>query len=186
MFIRDTVLVGIRFLFHDFIPIILADVQINFFQLAPNTWRLIICFMSSCFKKKLSLSLVIFRKIFQFINSANNTPGWVFINQRPSMKHIGNGLSIPDNNFKWKEKFVYLECEGDDWGTLFRSSFRKVMDGSPNKITLTIEEQVTFEALTEDDGKTHSWDLLNETTLRELKLSPVFAKGNFLLFLFFE
>lgn len=35
---NDTIFAGIRFPFHPFIPILLADVQINRCQLAPNAW----------------------------------------------------------------------------------------------------------------------------------------------------
>lgn len=53
------------------------------------------------------------------------------------MPHIVNKLSIPDNNLKWKDEFIYLIWEGGDWGTLLRLAFDKVTDGSSGNIHLT-------------------------------------------------
>lgn len=88
-----------------------------------------------------------------------------------------NSLSIPENNPKWKDEFMYLLWDEGDWGTLFRSSFGRVMDGSPNDIVLLPEDQETYDALINDNGQIHSKDLLNEMTLREVGISPVSEKG---------
>lgn len=174
---KDTILAGIRFPFHPFIPTLLADVQINSCQLAPNAWRLILCFMVICLKKNFPPSVAIFRNNFQFKNISQTIQGWVFLNQRLNIPHIVNSLSTPDNNLKWKDEYMYLAWEEGNWGTLFRSSFGSVMDGSPNDIVLSPEERVAYDTLIKDNGQTHSWDLLNEMTLREFGLSPVFEKG---------
>lgn len=60
-------------------------------------------------------------------------------------------------------EFVYVTWEDGDWGTLFRSSFGLVIDGSPGNIELSPEEQVAFDALTSNNEQTHSWDLFKET-----------------------
>lgn len=112
------------------------------------------------------------------------SPGWVYLNQRPTVPHIVNGLSIPENNLKWKDEFVYLLWEGGDWGTLFRQTFTRVMDGSPDEIQLSPEEQQAYDVLTTDNGTTHAWFLLKESSLREVGLSPVSEKGNQFLFFF--
>ncbi|KAL8124599.1 hypothetical protein AgCh_012299 [Apium graveolens] len=73
--------------------------------------------------------------------------------------------SIPDNNQNWRNSFVGLRWENGDWGTLFRSSFRKVNDGSLKSIHLTPEETIIYDELTRDDGATVSWTLLEEFSL---------------------
>ena len=83
-----------------------------------------------------------------------------------------------------EEGIFLLKVGGGDWGTLFRSSFGKVVDGSPNDIVLSDEEQITYVVLTADKGKTHSWFLLRETVLVEHGLSPVSEKGKDLFYLF--
>ncbi|KAL8103124.1 hypothetical protein AgCh_027598 [Apium graveolens] len=72
-----------------------------------------------------------------------------------------------------KKEFLYVLWEGGDWGTLFRSSFGQAVDGSPNDIILTEEETKAFNLLTQDNGTSHSWDLIRETVLVERGLSPV-------------
>ena len=105
---RDMLKAGVRIPFHPFIPLLLAEVRISPCQLPPNAWRLILCFIVSCLKHKRPFSVAVFRKIFQFKNSPDKYPGWVSINQRPNFPHIVNGLSILDNNLKWKKEFFFL------------------------------------------------------------------------------
>ncbi|KAL8108740.1 hypothetical protein AgCh_025000 [Apium graveolens] len=113
------------------------------------------------------------RKIFQFNNSPDKNPGWVSLNQRPTVLHIVNGKSISENNLGWKKDFLYVLWEGGDWGTLFRSCFGLAVDGSPNDMVLSEEETKAFNLLTQDNGTSHSWDLIRETVLVERGLSPV-------------
>ncbi|KAL8147422.1 hypothetical protein AgCh_004941 [Apium graveolens] len=173
---RDTLRAGIRLPFHPFIPLLLADVGISPCQLPPNSWRLILCYLSQCAKHNVPTSVAVFRKIFQFKNSPDKSPGWVSINQRPTIPHIVNGKSIPDNNLGWKKDFLFVIWEGGDWGSLFRSSFGLAVDGSPNDITLSEEEARGFNLLTQDNGTSHCWDLIRETVLVERDLSPVNKK----------
>ncbi|KAL8087763.1 hypothetical protein AgCh_037786 [Apium graveolens] len=143
----------------------------------PNSWRLILCYLSQCAKHKVPTSVAVFRKIFQFKNSPDKSPGWVSLNQRPTIPRIVNGKSIPDNNLEWKKDFLFVVWEGGDWGTLFRSSFGLAVDGSPNDITLSEEEARAFNLLTQDNGTSHSWDFIRETILVERGLSPVPKKS---------
>ncbi|XP_074351480.1 uncharacterized protein LOC141690592 [Apium graveolens] len=69
--------------------------------------------------------------------------------------------------------FVGLRWENGDWGTLFRSSFGKVSDGSLKSIHLTPEETIIYNGLTQDDGTTTSWTLLEEFSLIHVGLSSV-------------
>ncbi|KAL8088605.1 hypothetical protein AgCh_038398 [Apium graveolens] len=170
---KDTLRAGIRLPFHPFIPVLLADVGISPCQLPPNSWRLILCYLSQCAKHNVSTYVAVFRKIFQFKNSPDKNPRWVSLNQRPTVPHIVNGKSIPDNNLGWKKDFLFVIWEGGDWGTLFRSSFGLAVDGSPNDIILSEEETRAFNLLTQDNGTSHSWDLIRETVLVERGLSPV-------------
>ena len=117
-----------------FIPYLLADLQINPCQLPPNAWRNILCFMFCCLREGFPLSVAVFRKVFQCYNSSSSNCGWVYVKQRPKCKHIFNSASIPDNNQNWRNSFVGLRWENGDWGTLFRSSFGKVSDGSLKSI----------------------------------------------------
>ncbi|XP_074325296.1 uncharacterized protein LOC141662127 [Apium graveolens] len=115
----------------------------------------------------------VFRKVFQCYNSSSNICGWVYVKQRPKSKHIFNSASIPDNNQNWRNSFVGLRWENGDWGTLFRSSFGKVSDGSLKSIHLTPEETIIYNGLTQDDGTTTSWTLLEEFSLIHVGLSSV-------------
>ena len=174
---RDALLGGLRFPVHPFIPKLLADIQISPCQLVPNGWRLVHCFLVQCSRKELEPTVPVFRKIFQFKNSAISYPGWVYISHRPGVPHIFNPASIPDNNIKWKDEFLKLEWKGGDWGTLFRKSFSRVQDGSANTIKLTEAEQVAYNKLVEDDGRSLGWELLDEFTLKSVGLSRVSDEG---------
>ncbi|XP_074336556.1 uncharacterized protein LOC141673711 [Apium graveolens] len=169
----DALNAGLRFPFHPFIPHLLADLQINPCQLPPNAWRNILCFMVCCLREGFPLSVAVFRKVFQCYNSSSNICGWVYVKQRPKSKHIFNSASIPDNNPNWRNSFVGLRWENGDWGTLFRSSFGKVSDGSLKSIHLTPEETIIYNGLTQDDGTTTSWTLLEEFSLIHVGLSSV-------------
>ncbi|KAL8149186.1 hypothetical protein AgCh_006264 [Apium graveolens] len=85
-----------------------------------------------------------------------------------------------DRACQWKKDAlcVYRDTlrAGGDWGSLFRSSFGLAVDGSPNDITLSEEEARGFNLLTQDNGTSHSWDLIRETVLVERGLSPVNKK----------
>ncbi|KAL8094462.1 hypothetical protein AgCh_036117 [Apium graveolens] len=85
----------------------------------------------------------------------------------------GLSASIPDNNQHWRNSFVELRWENGEWGTLFRSSIRKVSDGSLKSIHLTPEETIIYDELTRDDGATTSWTLLEEFSLIHVGLSSV-------------
>ncbi|KAK1394402.1 hypothetical protein POM88_013458 [Heracleum sosnowskyi] len=174
---KDAIVAGLRFPFHEFIPKLLADVQISPCQLPPNAWRIIMCFMVLCLKNNFPLSVSLFRKIFQFKNSSALSPGWVYLNHRASTPPIFHPKSIPDNNPKWKNEFMYLVWEGGDWGTLFRRSFSRVSDGSPNDIVLTDEEAHAYDELTKDNNTTLAWELLDEFVLKSLGLSNVSDKA---------
>jgi hypothetical protein len=176
---RETLVAGLRFPFHEFIPRLLADVQINPCQLPPNAWRIILCFMVLCLEQNLPLYVPLFRKIFQFYNSPPKCPGWVYIKLRNNVPPLFNGKSFPENNTGWKELFLYLEWEGGDWGTLFRSSFSRVSDGNARGIKLNLEEKAAFAILTEVDGEAITMSsLLSEDSLRAVGLSPVSERGN--------
>ncbi|KAL8101143.1 hypothetical protein AgCh_033140 [Apium graveolens] len=120
-----------------------------------------------------TLSVAVFRKVFQCYNSSSSICGWVYVKQRPKSKHIFNSASIPDNNQNWRNSFVRVRWENGDWGTLFRSSFGKVSDGSLKSIHLTPEETIIYNGLTQDDGTTTSWTLLEEFSLIHVGLSSV-------------
>ena len=181
---KDTIVAGVRFPFHEFIPRLLADIQINPCQLPPNAWRIINCFMVRCLQNNFPLSIPLFRKIFQFKNSAVNNLGWVYINHRIGVPPIFHPKSIPDNNIRWKDEFVYLVWEGGDWGTLFRKSFGRVSDGSAADIVLNEEEAHAYAELTKDNGTTVAWELLDEFVLKSVGLSKVSDKGKPLVLTF--
>ncbi|KAK1400169.1 hypothetical protein POM88_010032 [Heracleum sosnowskyi] len=112
-----------------------------------------------------------------FKNSSAISLGWVYINHRHSTPPIFHPKSIPDNNPKWKNEFMYLVWEGGDWGTLFRRSFSRVSDGSPNDIVLNDEEAYAYAELTKDNYATLAWELLDEFQLKSLVLSSVSDKA---------
>lgn len=57
---KDALVAKLRFSFHEFIPLLLADLQINPCQLSSNTWRIIICFIVFCLRGGYPLSIAVF------------------------------------------------------------------------------------------------------------------------------
>ena len=174
---RDALIGGLRFPIHPFIVKLLADAQVSPCQIAPNAWRAINTFLVICLKKGFQPSVAVFRKIFQFRNSSSSSLGWVFVAQRAGRPHIYDGNSIPENNQKWKSDFLYVHWEGGDWGTLFRKSFGRVSDGSPDHIILSEEDQLAYNELIKDNGQSHYRTFLDELVMREVGISPVSQKG---------
>ncbi|KAL8123914.1 hypothetical protein AgCh_011789 [Apium graveolens] len=82
-----------------------------------------------------------------------------------------------ENNPKWRDEFVRLTWAGGDWATLFRRPFCKVSDGGPGSIKLSDEEEVAYQALISDDGKTDTWTLLEEFSLKKVGLSQASDKA---------
>ena len=74
-------------------------------------------FYGPCLKKNIPLSVALFRKIFQFKNNSSQSVGWVYINQRPGSPHMFNGISLPENNPKWRDYFLLFVWKDGDWGT---------------------------------------------------------------------
>ena len=179
---RDALMAGLRFPFHEFIVRLFAAVHIHPCQVVPNGWRGIFCFMVLCIRKNIPLSVALFRKIFQFKNSSSQSPGWVYINQRSGSPHIFNGLSLPENNPKWRDEFMVLVWKNGDWGTLFRKSFNRVSDGSPDSIELSEEEKLAYLELIADGGSAHFRQLTEEFSLKAAGLSHVSDEGNSLTF----
>lgn len=99
---------GLRFPFQEFIPRLLTDFQVNPFQPPPNAWRNILYFMVLFLGIKFPLSLVLLKKIFQFYNSPLSQSGRILIRLRPKIPFILDGLTIPENNLKWRDEFVRL------------------------------------------------------------------------------
>ena len=56
-----------------FILRLLAEARVCPTQLQPNAWRFIYCFLVQCRKHNLEPSVSIFRYLFKFANSADNT-----------------------------------------------------------------------------------------------------------------
>ena len=50
---------------------------------------------------------------------------------------------------------MILVWKNGDWGTLFRRSFGRVSDGSPDYIELSEEEKLAYLELIADGGSTH-------------------------------
>ena len=176
---RDTLLAGLRFPIHPFIPVLFADVRINPCQVGPNGWRLILCFLVLCFLEEIIPTVPLFRKIFQFKNSPGSIQGWVYISHRPKKPHIFNPYSLPVKNYAWKDEFLKLEWVDGDWGTLFRSSFAKVSDGGFHSIVLTKAEKLAYNQLIQGGEDRLAWDLLDESVLVKVGLSRTDARGMF-------
>ncbi|KAL8155304.1 hypothetical protein AgCh_000616 [Apium graveolens] len=118
----------------------------------PDTLFIYTDALNAGLRESFPLSVAVFRKIFQCYNSSSSICGWVYVKQRPKCKHIFNSASIPDNNQNWRNSFVGLRWENGNWGTLFRSSFGNVSDGSLKSIHLTPEETIIYNELTRDDA----------------------------------
>ncbi|KAL8097995.1 hypothetical protein AgCh_030937 [Apium graveolens] len=139
----------------------------------PDTLFIYTDALNAGLREGFPLSVAVFKKVFQCYNSSSSICGWVYVKQRPKSKHIFNSAYIPDKNQNWRNSFVGLRWENGDWGTLFRSSFGKVSDGSLKSIHLTPEETIIYNGLTQDDGTTTSWTLLEEFSLIHVGLSSV-------------
>ena len=174
---KEALMSGIRIPFHEFVIRLLANLRINPCQLVPNAWRVITCFIALCTKKQLPLSVPVFRSIFQFRNSPSNSPGWVFVQHRPGVPNIFNAHSLPENNQRWRHQFMFLHWEGGDWGTLFKSAFARVTDGSNSCHNPSPDDKLIIEQLSCDDGATHYRKIINERALVSLGLSNVSDEG---------
>ena len=77
---------------------------------------------------------------------------------------------------------MILVWKNGDWGTLFRRSFNRVSDGSPDSIELSEEEKLAYLELIADGGSAHFRQLTEEFSLKAAGLSHVSDEGNSLTF----
>ena len=72
---------------------------------------------------------------------------------------------------------MFLHWEGGNWGTLFKSSFARVTDGSNSFHNPSHDDKYIIEQLSYNDGATHYRKIINERALIILGLSNASDKG---------
>lgn len=172
---KETFYAGFRLPPPPFIFRLLAEVRVCPTQLYPNAWRFIYCYMVQCRKHNLEPSVSVFRYLFKFTNSPNNT-GWVQISHRSLSRTCFIPGTSPDSLPNWKKEFFYLFMDGANWGDFFRLNFSKAVDGSMRDIKLGVDERAAIEILT-TDGTNHCAQLISEGSLQAAKLSDLGEQG---------
>ena len=72
---------------------------------------------------------------------------------------------------------MFLHWEGGDWGTLFKSAFSQVIDGSNSLHNPSPDDKYIIEKILCDDRATHYRKIINERALISLGLSNASDEG---------
>jgi hypothetical protein len=174
---KETFYGGFRLPPPEFVCRLLAEAKVCPTQLMPNGWRFIYCFMVQCKKHGLEPNFSVFRYLFKFVNSSNNT-GWVKIQTRSLARSCFISDSNPDSFPDWKKEWFYVFLEGDNWDHFFRPNFCKAEDGPMKYLKLGVEEEAAIAILT-NDNLHHCANLISEDSLQANGLSNLGPDGNF-------
>ncbi len=108
---RETLWAGLRFPVHEFVSDLLAEYQLVPAQLAPNSWRTIIGFLSLCLGHGIPISVGLFRRCFLLKKNPADA-GWLYFAFRGGMSLF---QGAPSSIHEWKGKFFFLASEAP-WG----------------------------------------------------------------------
>lgn len=108
-----------------------------------------VLFTFTWFNAKTSLphSILVFRYLFIFVNSANDT-SWVNIQHCTLARPILITGTMSDSLPNWKREFFYTFMEDSSWANCFRLNFSKAYDGTLRELSLRVDERTTISILT--------------------------------------
>ncbi len=179
---RETLWAGLRFPAHEFVSNLLAEYQLVPAQLAPNSWRTIIGFLSLCLGHGIPISVGLFRRCFLLKKNPADV-GWLYFAFRGGMSLF---RGAPSSIHEWKRKFFFL-ASAAPWG--FEPRWGHPRLKALNKLSEpTGRELRTLDSLRALGRGNDLTELLREDALASVGLSSARPEGKggcIILFIYF-
>ncbi|XP_022769128.1 uncharacterized protein LOC111312782 isoform X2 [Durio zibethinus] len=107
----DAFKAGLRLPLHPLIPAILRQFGVAPTQITPNSWRVLICFISFCCSQKITPTVNLFRAIYSLKDHSGDGKGWWFFCARNGLKLFDG---FPSSTKGWKSMFFIISTSEMD------------------------------------------------------------------------
>ncbi|KAL4589793.1 hypothetical protein LXL04_002703 [Taraxacum kok-saghyz] len=155
---------GLRFPVFDFLKTVLSHYNLHIAQLAPNSFRKIICFVMLSRALGVSPSLTVFRHFYVTLNAGD----WVSFTRRQGIDDICDG--IPSSIKKWKPEFIFVDAKEFSPDMEFGNHKNRAVDHPPE---LTTAQHVLVDQMVANPVK---WSDPDELMLGMAGLSTFWTK----------
>ncbi|KAL4589478.1 hypothetical protein LXL04_002385 [Taraxacum kok-saghyz] len=155
---------GLRFPVFDFLKTVLSHYNLHIAQLAPNSFRKIICFVMLSRALGVSPSLTVFRHFYVTLNAGD----WVSFTRRQGIDDICDG--IPSSIKKWKPEFIFVDANEFSPDMEFGDHKNRVVDHPPE---LTAAQHLLVDQMVANPVK---WSDPDELMLGMAGLSTFWTK----------
>ncbi|KAL4557155.1 hypothetical protein LXL04_035327 [Taraxacum kok-saghyz] len=116
---------GLRFPVFDFLKTVLSHYKLHIAQLAPNSFRKIICFVMLSRALGVTPSLILFRHFYVTLNTGD----WVSFTRRQGVDDIGD--CFPSSIKNWKPEFLFVDAKEFNVDMSFGEHKNRTMDHPP-------------------------------------------------------
>ncbi|KAL4562380.1 hypothetical protein LXL04_034582 [Taraxacum kok-saghyz] len=155
---------GLRFPVFDFLKTVLSHYNLHIAQLAPNSFRKIICFVMLSRALGVPPNLTLFRHFYVTLNAGD----WISFTRRQGVDDICDG--IPSSIKRWKPEFIFVDAGEFSPNMIFGDYKNKVVDPPPD---LTAAQQVLIDQMIANPVK---WSDPDELMLGMAGLSSHWTK----------
>ncbi|TYH96910.1 hypothetical protein ES332_A12G209800v1 [Gossypium tomentosum] len=108
----DAFKAGLRLPLHPLISEILSEFSVAPTQIPPNSWRVLICFISFCYSQKITPTVNLFRAICSLKDhSGESNKGWWFFSARIGFKLFEG---FPSSIKGWRHRFFIIRTSERD------------------------------------------------------------------------
>ncbi|KAL4586614.1 hypothetical protein LXL04_011254 [Taraxacum kok-saghyz] len=149
----------IRFPVFDFLKTVLSHYKLYIAQLAPNSFRKIICFVMLSRALGVTPSLILFRHFYVTLNTGD----WVSFTRRQGVDDIGD--CFPSSIKNWKPEFLFVDAKEFATDMSFGEHKNKAVDHPPE---LSVEQKQSVDQMVVNTVK---WSDPDEVTLGMAGLS---------------
>ncbi|KAL4575780.1 hypothetical protein LXL04_011866 [Taraxacum kok-saghyz] len=150
---------GLRFPVFDFLKTVLSHYKLHIAQLAPNSFRKIICFVMLSRALGVTPSLILFRHFYVTLNTGD----WVSFTRRQGVDDIGD--CFPSSIKNWKPEFLFVDAAEFNADMSFGEHKNRTMDHPPE---LSAEQKQIVDQMVVNTVK---WSDPDEVTLGMAGLS---------------
>ncbi|KAL4588608.1 hypothetical protein LXL04_001500 [Taraxacum kok-saghyz] len=116
---------GLRFPVFDFLKTVLSHYKLHIAQLAPNSFRKIICFVMLSRALGVTPSLILFRHFYVTLNTGD----WVSFTRRQGVDDIGD--CFPSSIKNWKPEFLFVDAKEFNADMSFGEHKNRTVDHPP-------------------------------------------------------
>ncbi|KAL4575118.1 hypothetical protein LXL04_021959 [Taraxacum kok-saghyz] len=154
---------GLRFPVFDFLKTVLSHYKLHIAQLAPNSFRKIVCFVMLSRALGVTPSLVLFRHFYVTLNTGD----WVSFTRRQGVDDIGD--CFPSSIKNWKPEFLFVDAKEFDADMSFGEHKNRAVDHPPE--LSVVQKQIVDQMVV----NTVKWSDPDEVTLGMAGLSAYWA-----------